>query len=225
MTITPERTPEDESNLTQSIEIKLPSVSGEETSVRVVDIQHRPGNYGLESLAEWEENSDEENNEFCELSVATSPQATTSPYKEISPSTSSLLRSQTSSSLGTSSLNASVTALQARRKGQRHVYRSVKSISLIKSQAMDPEERKRQLAGFREAQEIQQQISLVERQYDDLEEAGKQLEQAIRNVSDDREIRLNLKIYFTLINLPIFCFHNNSGKRGRTYAKMVRVDS
>ena len=221
MTFTPERTPEDESNLTQSIEIKLPSVSGEETSVRVVDIQHRPGNYGLESLAEWEENSDEEN----ELLVAISPQATASPYKEISPSTSSLLRSQTSSSLGTSSLNASVTALQARRKGQRHVYRSVKSISLIKSQAMDPEERKRQLAGFREAQEIQQQISLVERQYDDLEEAGKQLEQAIRNVSDDREIRLNLKIYFTLINLPIFCFHNDSGKRGRTYAKMVRVDS
>ena len=185
-----------ELEMVTSGEIRVASEEGM-TSIKVVDIQHRPADYGLDSLVEWEE--EEEGSGSDDEELGASPRLSTPPTgpsggeQESRPSvgfsrsrSKAFCTSQSvSSQLGTSaesSLTPSIfTTLQTRKKGQRHLYRSVKSVApLSLFSELERKEKKEALARLYEAQTIQRQMGLLERQYEDLEETGKQLEVALR---------------------------------------------
>ena len=174
-------------------EVQVASEEGTK-SVKVVDIQHRPADFGLDSFVEWE--GQEEGSSSEDEGVGASP-----PHPPVDPSaerqesktSTELGRSRSkgfsasrsiSSQLGTpeGSLNASMlSTLHSRKKGQRHLYRSVKLLAPVSLfTEVERKEKKEALTRLYEAQTIQRQMGLLERQYDDLEETGKQLELALR---------------------------------------------
>ena len=144
--------------------------------IKVVDIQRRPGDFGLDSLLQWEGQESGSGSEDEGVGPSPSP-----PPMDLS---AELQESITSADFSCSldletpvesSLNSSmVNTLHSRKKGQRHLYRSVKGLA-PKSLFTEVEhmEKKKALAQLYEAQTIQRQMGLLEHQYEDLKEEGK----------------------------------------------------
>ena len=175
----------DDQEMVMSVEVNVTSEEGTK-SVKVVDIQNRPADFGLDSLVEWEgqkaESSSEDEGEGSSSPPPKDPSAeskvefsrTHSQAFSTSRSPSTQFGTPGESSLTTSMLST----LHLRKKGQRHLYRSVKMLNLFSE--VERKEKKEAQARLFEAQTIQRQMGLLEQQYEDLEETGKQLEMALR---------------------------------------------
>lgn len=185
----------DDQEMAMSVEVQVMSEEGTKC-VKVVDIQNRPADFGLDSLVEWEgekggSSSEDEEDEEKGSSPSPLKDPSVESKAEFSRTRSQAFSTSRSPSTqfgtpGESSLNTStLSTLHLRKKGQRHLYRSVKMLNLFSE--VERKEKKEAQARLFEAQTIQRQMGLLERQYDDLEETGKQLEMALREASIGEE--------------------------------------
>ena len=176
----------DDQEMVMSAEVKVTSEEGTK-SVKVVDIQNRPADFGLDSLVEWEGQKGESSSEDEGEGPSPPKDRSTETKVQFSRSRSQAFSTSRSPSTqfgspGESSLNTSMlNTLHLRKKGQRHLYRSVKMLNLFSE--VERKEKKEAQTRLFEAQGIQRQMGLLERQYDDLEDTGKQLEMALREAN------------------------------------------
>ena len=189
--ILPPSPAEGDQEMVMSGEVQVSSEEGTK-SVKVVDIQHRPADFGLHSLVEWEGqeggSGSEDEGQGASPSPLKDPSAESKAEEGFSRRRSKAFSGSRSPSShfatpGEGSLNSStLSTLHLRKKGQRHLYRSVKVLApLSVFSEVELKEKKEAKARLFEAQMIQRQMGLLERQYDDLEETGKKLEMALRS--------------------------------------------
>ena len=156
--------------------------------VKVVNIHQRSMDYGIENFP-GEMDEIEEGRE-----VRSPSQNTPSPTTPMSVSrsrwdSSPLAHSRSyTSQFGTPSEGSlSKSLMRARTRGQKHLYRSIKVQSTINVlNEMVQTERKKQMDRFREAQNIQRKMSVLEQQYDDLAAVGSCTEKDLREATSER---------------------------------------
>jgi hypothetical protein len=191
-----------QAKLEESFEIKMAT-----RPAKVVNIAQRSMDYGMDSLipemtGEMEETKGDEPQAEAPPTSTTPIWITKSPQTSlnmISPAHRTMMSPSVSvtSQYGTpgeGSLASFSRTLRSRTRGQKHLYRSVKvpyEVRLLSE--MERVEKKKQMNRFREAQDIQRQMSILEQQHDDLAAVGGRVEEALRNAKGEEEPRLMLK--------------------------------